>query len=102
MTKKKRAQRMTLAMRLVIETMQSGSGYWEAVHTGGFGAGAFIQEGKIGYGGKSQRIRSDTFHALYKRGVFVQATGGTQWEKHYKLAPKYAPNSTTGTTTGGK
>lgn len=89
MSKPKQSRHLSVQMRRIIDTMNSGSGYWEAVHTGGFAGGCVIQEGKIGYGGKSERINCATFFALYHRGVFVQAEGGTEYERHWKLAPKY-------------
>lgn len=74
-------------MQEVVDTMRSGSGYWEAICSHDL---CFIQEGKIGHGGQHRKLAVHTFSALHRRGVLVRAAGSTKYETHYTLAPEYS------------
>jgi hypothetical protein len=56
-------------MKIVVQLMRAG---WELARTGGWGAGAWLQQGKVGYGGETRRVSSSTFFGLYDRGLLKQ------------------------------
>jgi hypothetical protein len=58
---------------------------WTACWSGGLGAGAFIQKGKIGYGGESRTLHALTLHALTQKKL-VQRYGGGIGSTHYKIS----------------
>lgn len=66
---KRQTRPLTPAMREVVELMRDG---WELGRSGGWGAGAWLQKGKIGYGGEMRRVSQATFFGLYDRGLLKQ------------------------------
>jgi succinyl-CoA synthetase alpha subunit len=68
--------------REVLGLMADG---WTACWTGGIGAGAHMQKGKIGYGGESRSLTSQTLHALTSRKL-IQRYGSGIGSTHFKIS----------------
>lgn len=70
----------------VIDKMRSG---WEiGVEPYGRGSSSWLQQGKVGYGGKSINISSATVQALHKKGIIYVAIEKFP-TRVYRLKTKY-------------
>lgn len=75
---------LTGPQRRVLALLDDG---WQACWIReGASTGAFIQRGRIGYGGQSENIRRDTLAVLVDRGL-VQRVHATAASTHYGISP---------------
>lgn len=58
--------KLTKTQQEVVDLLKQG---WELAIGRDFHGGCWVQEGGIGRGGRARNIRSDTAHALVKKGV---------------------------------
>lgn len=82
---KRQTRPLTPAMKTVIRTMREG---WELARSGGWGAGAWMQKGKIGHGGEHRTVNQSTFFGLYDRGLLKQTRKTTSGVTVYSLSER--------------
>lgn len=89
---------LTGPQRHVLTLMDDG---WMACWMGPPDPSAFVQQGRIGYGGKSENIRRDTLAVLHQRGL-VRITWSGNGSTHYAISPAGHEAVTQGWTPTGK